>query len=426
MTDVQESGSGGIAIVHDYFTQRGGAEKVAGRLARLFPTARMHTSVFDPAVLPGPLTPTTVQASFLQRLLRTGMPLKAIAPLLPSAFGRLDLGGPSLVISSSSAFAHHVRPRDGAVHVCYCHTPPRFLWKSDEYFRSQNAQGRLLGPALAIYRRLDAAAAEHVDVYVANSKFTAERIRRAYGRPAQVIHPPVETTAFSPSTERTGRFLVVARLRPHKRIDLAIAAAERLGVPLDIIGEGPDLGRLQRLAGSQTRFLGWQTDEQVRWAMARCEGLIVPAAEDFGLTMAEVQAAGRPPIAFGDGGALEIVRDGVTGFHFAAQTREAIAEALLRAKHMPLDTDALVRSAQRFDGTVFDAAMRDLAEQALAGRRLAERQRHLRTAPACGVVGATPLGQAGAAPLASEAPVTLAASGTAWPASVGRVDPSEC
>lgn len=411
MTLDQEPGSAGIALVHDYFTQRGGAEQVAGRLARLFPTAQMHTSVFDPEVLPGPLTPATVRVSPLQRLLRAGLPLKAIAPLLPSAFGRLDLGRPNVVISSSSAFAHHVRPRAGTVHVCYCHTPPTFLWKPDEYFRRQNAQGRLLAPALALYRHLDAVAAEHVDVYVANSTFTAERIERAYGRTARVIHPPVETTSFTPSAERTGRFLVVARLRPHKGIDLAIAAAERLGVPLDIIGEGPDLGRLRRLAGGHTRFLGWQTDQQVRWAMARCEGLIVPAAEDFGMTMAEVQAAGRPPIAFGDGGALEIVRDGVTGFHFEAQTLEGIADAMVRAIRTPLDADALVRSARRFDGAVFDAAMRDLVEEALAVRQPVDRRQRLTAAAAYAATGAATLGPTG--------------SGPGWPTAAGR-DPSEC
>jgi glycosyltransferase involved in cell wall biosynthesis len=164
----------------------------------------------------------------------------------------------------------------------------------------------------------------------------------------------------------------VARLKPHKRIDLAIAAANRLGVPLDVVGEGPDLGRLRRLAGPTVRFLGRRPDAEVAAAMARCAGLIVPGVEDFGMTTAEVQAAGRPPIAYAAGGALEIVQDGETGFLFERQAADAIAEAMLRALREPLDAAALVASARRFDASVFDLAMRDLV-QALVGARESDR-----------------------------------------------------
>ena len=221
-----------------------------------------------------------------------------MAPLLPTAFGRMPLEDATVVISSTSAFAHHVRPPDDAVHVAYCHAPPHFLWDAADYFHGRPMAGRALAPALAVLRRSDRAAARRVDAYVANSAYTAERIRDAYDLDATVVYPPVDTAAFAPDPERSGRFLVVARLRRHKRIDLAVEAATRHGWPLDVIGEGPDEAALRRAAGPSVRFHGRLPDEAVARAMATCIALIVPGTEDFGMTMAEVQAAGRPPVAF--------------------------------------------------------------------------------------------------------------------------------
>jgi glycosyltransferase involved in cell wall biosynthesis len=269
----------------------------------------------------------------------------------------MRLDGAGVVISSTTAFAHHVRPPDDAIHIAYCHSPPHFLWGSEDYFRGRAVMGRLLWPALEILRRTDRAAAHRVDVYLANSRYTADRIRQVYGREAAVVYPPIDTGALAPDPERSGRFLVVSRFRRHKRIDLAIEAATANGWPLDIIGQGPDEPSLRRAAGPTVRFLGRLSDEAVRAAMARCVALIVPGTEDFGMTMAEVQAAGRPPVAFARGGALEIVRDGETGFLFDEPTSGSVAEAMRRAMATDLDTDALVRSARRFDRTVFDAEL---------------------------------------------------------------------
>ncbi|MHB8458902.1 MAG: glycosyltransferase [Candidatus Limnocylindrales bacterium] len=358
-----------VAIVHDYFTQRGGAERVAERLAGLFPAAPVYASVVDAVALPRSLAGGRVRTTALQRSRSAGLPLRAIAPFLAPAFARLDLGGPDVVISSSSAFAHHVRTPSTAIHLCYCHTPPRFVWRPDEYFHGEPLQRLALRPGLAVVRRLDIRAARNVDVYIANSGATAARIAEAYGRRAIVIPPPIETWRFRPSTERTGRFLVVSRLRPHKRIDLAIEAAGKTGLPLDIVGEGPDESRLRRLAGPTVRFLGWLPPAEVADAMARCAGLVVPAGEDFGMTIAEVQAAGRPPIAFAEGGALEIVRDGVTGFLVREPTGLAVGEGMLRASRISLDPDPLVRSARRFDAHRFDAAIRAVVADAIEARR---------------------------------------------------------
>ena len=352
-----ESRGGNVAIVHDYFTQHGGAERVVGELARLFPFAMVHTSVFDPDKTPALIGRSRLRATRLQWLRSRGLPLPLLAPVLPRTFRGLELDGANVVISSTSAFAHHVRAPAGAVHVAYCHTPPHFLWEAAEYFRGREGLGRLLRPGLDLLRRADEAAAREVDAYVANSRFTAERILRAYGRPATVIHPPVDTAAFTPVAERSGRFLIVARLRRHKRIDLALEAATRLGWPLDVIGDGPDEAYLRARSGPNIHFVGRLSDDEVGRAMARCTAVIVPGVEDFGLTMAEVQAAGRPPVAFARGGAMEIVRDGETGFLFGAQTVDSIAEAMIRARSILLDPAALVASAKRFDRAVFDAAL---------------------------------------------------------------------
>lgn len=357
--------AGTVALVHDYFTQRGGAERLVGELSRLFPTATVHTSVVDRDRLPDGLDPARVRPTRLQSLRARGVPLTLLAPLLPTAFGRIRLDGSALVISSTTAFAHHVRAPEGAVHLAYCHSPPHFLWGADDYFRGRKTRGRLLAPALALLRRSDLAAASRVDIFVANSRYTADRIRDAYGREAQVIHPPIVPDASSPTPERSGRFLVVSRLRRHKRIGLAIEAATRLGVPLDIIGSGPDEASLRRDAGPDVRFLGHVTDAEVRAAMARCTALLVPGIEDFGLTMAEAQAAGRPPVAFARGGALEIIRDGETGFLFDQPTTDSLVDAMRRAIDRELDVDDLVGSARRFDRATFDAAILELVERSV-------------------------------------------------------------
>ena len=370
-----------VAVVHDYFTQRGGAELVAARLAGLFPRATLHAAVVDPDALPDSFAAGDIRTTPLKRLLTAGVPLRALAPLLPLAFGRMDLGSADVIISSSSAFAHHVRvPRD-AVHIGYCHTPPRFLWTRDEYFRDRGLERGLAAPALAVLRRWDSEAAARVDIHLANSRYTAARIQRTYGRTARVVYPPVETSAFAPSSERSGRFLVVARLRPHKRIDLAIAAANELGVGLDVIGEGSDLARLRGLAGPTVRFLGRRSGREVAAAMASCAGLVVPGIEDFGMATVEVQAAGRPPIAFAEGGPVEIIRDDATGFLFTEQTPAAIGGAMLRALREPVDSAALVESARRFDTAIFDRTIREIVTEA-AGRAADPADPRFATGPA--------------------------------------------
>jgi glycosyltransferase involved in cell wall biosynthesis len=289
-------------------------------------------------------------------------------PLLSRAIASLDLGDQDLLISSSSAFGHHARKSPGSLHLCYCHTPPRFLWQPDGYFRGQPALRLLLAPLLHRLRQLDLKAARDVDVYVAVSNHVAARVRAVYGREARVVYPPVDTLRFEPSSERSGRFLVVSRLVRSKRVELAVEAATRYSLPLDVIGKGPQLASLKRIAGPSVRFHGWQPDTVVREAMAACEGLVVAGEEDFGLVMVEAQASGRPPVAFGLGGAREIIEDGVTGFLVDAQTAADVAEAMLRARSRHIDVTDLKASAARFDVGRFDDQFSALVDEVIDSR----------------------------------------------------------
>jgi glycosyltransferase involved in cell wall biosynthesis len=371
------SGSGlaprGVTIVHDHLTEMGGAERVVEALLSMFPQATLHSSAFRPPVMPPSFAARGVRTSFLGGIAADKARAKRFFPLFPLAFRRMRLDASDLVISSSSAFAHHVRPPAGALHVCYCYTPPRFLWQSEEYFRDRAIARWGLESALAGLRALDRRAAGRVDEYVAVSAHTARRISGTYGRQATVIHPPVDVDAFRPSEERSGRFLVVSRLLAYKRIDLAIRAAAMTGSPLDVIGEGPHRSRLERVAGPTVRFLGRLPDVDVRRAMARCTALLVPGTEDFGLTPVEVQASGRPPIAFAAGGALETIEDGVTGFLVEQATPEAFARAMVGAAAGSLPPRRLVAAATRFDRPVFErrlaAFLRDSLERHAARAR---------------------------------------------------------
>jgi glycosyltransferase involved in cell wall biosynthesis len=347
-----------VALVHDYLQETGGAERVVEAMLGLFPDAPLYTSVYDPSASSAVFVGRVIETSYLQRVIRRKSTAKALFPLLPGAFRRFDLTGNDVVLSSSSGFAHHVRTRPETLHVCYCHNPPRFLWQTDDYFRGVEYLSRIGHPLLATLRRRDLQAAAGVDAYVANSSAVAERIATTYGRDATIIHPPVDVSRFHLTDERSGRLLVVSRLLAYKRLDLAVEAATKKGLPLDVIGDGPERGRLERMAGPSVRFLGRLPNDLVESIMAQATALIVPGREDFGLTLVEAQAAGRPPIAYAGGGALETVVDGETGFLFPEQTWESLARAVERAHAMELDPLRLRRSAERCDISNFSRLLR--------------------------------------------------------------------
>ena len=322
-----------VAIVHDYLTQRGGAERVVLSLSRLFPDAPIYTSLYDADDTYPEFAALDVRTSPLQRLPHRGPAFRRLLPLYPLAFDRLRLRGYDLVISSSSAFAHGVRV-EGGTHVCYCYNPPRFLYQRERYLASgtiASAWARhVLPPLLDLVRTWDQAAARRPDGYIAISAAVADRIDRIYGRVAPVVHPPVDLPRAVGAPPEIGDpyVLVVSRLLDYKRVDLAVGAAAAVGVRLVVVGRGPEEARLRELASGDVEFRDGVSDAELGALLAGCSAVVQAGEEDFGLVPLEANAHGRPAVAFAASGALETVLDGVTGMLFREQTVESLAAAL--------------------------------------------------------------------------------------------------
>lgn len=386
-----------VALVHDYLTQRGGAERVVLSMHRLFPEAPIYTSLHDPDGTYAEFREADVRTTFLQRLPRGWSGFSAgrgLLPLYPLAFAGLRLRGYDLVVSSSSGWAHGVRAV-GAAHLCYCHTPARWLYQTDRYLDAggpvpawaQPMLGGLLGPL----RRWDAAAARRPDLYVANSRLVAERIRTIYGRRAEVVHPPAggpaggwttsATAAVPPREASRGEpyYLVVSRLLPYKRIDLAIAACAARRRRLVVVGDGPAASLLSAQAlqaaaaarvrepGALVEFRAQVTEEELGHLLAGCTALIQPGEEDFGMVPLEANAAGRPVVAFGRGGALESVADGVSGVLFEEQSEDSLGSALDRLEARAWDGERLRSHARAFGEAEFHAGLSSAVERLLHG-----------------------------------------------------------
>jgi len=340
-----------VAIVHDYLNQAGGAERVVAVLHRMYPDAPIFTTLFDPDAVGEPLASADVRVSWMQRLPLWRTYFKAYLPLYPFAVRSFDLRGYDLIISSSSAWAKGVRVPPGAVHVCYCYTPMRWAWSFDTYVRrselgliAREAARRVMGAL----RRWDVRAAASVNQFIAISTDVARRIKSSYGRDSVVVFPPVDVTRFQATREPEDFFLVVSRLNSYKRIDLAVAACTARGLPLVVVGEGPDRGKLEAMAGPTVRFAGRLPDAEVTELFAQCRAFILPGMEDFGLTPLEANAAGRPVVAFAAGGALDTVRDGGTGVLFRNATSASLADALGAVSARTWDPALLRAHAESF------------------------------------------------------------------------------
>ena len=360
-----------IALIHDFLVDVRGAERVFAALCDLYPQADVYTAVYDEKGTEGWFAHRDVNTSFLQRLRPTAKTFRGLLPLYPYAMEALDLSAYDVVISSSSAWAHGVLVDPEAVHVCYCHNPFRYAWNARDTTLAE--RDPLTRAALAVilkrWRQWDWIAAQRVDRYVANSETTRRRVNRYFSREAEVLHPPVDTSRFTVASEVGDAYVVLSELMPHKRIDLAVRAFNRLGLPLTVIGNGPDARRLHRLAGPTVRFTGRLPDDQVAQMIARARALVVPATEEFGIAAVEAHAAGRPVIALREGGARETVIDGVNGTFFDQPTVDALTEAVHRFDPLAVDPAACVRSADRFDVAHFRRGMSAIVEEAVADDR---------------------------------------------------------
>ena len=345
-----------VAIVADYLNQHGGAEWLVAVLHTMFPEAPVFTPIFDRESLWAELTDADIRASWMQQLPGLKHHYRKYFLLYPLAIEGFDLSGYDLVLSSSCAFGKGAKARTDAFHICYCHTPARFVWDYENYVRRERlglASRVVLPPLVRIMKHWDLRTASRPDLYLANSNTVADRIRDYYGRPATVVGGPVNCRRFRLSNRLESYFLVVSRLVPYKRIDLAVSAFNRLGLPLRIIGDGPDRAVLESNAGPNITFLGQAPDSDVEHMLAECRALIFPGLEDFGLAPLEANASGRPVIAFRGGGTLDTVKHGQTGLLFDEQSPEALIQAIERFRSVRWDPELLRRHALRFDVTAF-------------------------------------------------------------------------
>jgi glycosyltransferase involved in cell wall biosynthesis len=359
-----------VALVHDFLLDLRGAERVFAAICDAWPEADIFTAVYDEKGTEGRFAARRPQTSFLQRVRPSSRTFRPLLPLYPHAIESLNLEGYDIVISSSSAWAHGVLVDPGAVHVCYCHNPFRYAWTEREATVAARPAGlRLpLRILLSRWRQWDWVAAQRVDRYVANSVVTAGRISRYFGRDADVLYPPVELERFRPGTVGE-HFLVVGELMAHKRVDVAVRAFNRLRAPLVVVGDGPELRRLRRLAGPTVRFTGRLPDDRVAELMRSARALVVTASEEFGLAAVEALASGRPVIALGAGGVLESVRDGATGVYYRSSDPEALAEVIARFDPTAFDPAVCVAAAQRFGTARFQAGLRAIVKEAVAAER---------------------------------------------------------
>jgi glycosyltransferase involved in cell wall biosynthesis len=370
-----------VAIVHYWFVGFTGGEKVVEALAEIFPQADLFALVAKPECLPDTLRSRRLTTSFLQHIPGSRRWHRHFLPLQPFALEQMDLSSYDLIISSESGPAKGVLSSAGACHICYCHSPMRYLWDMyPSYIRSMNPLTRAIFSATAHYVRMwDLASASRVDYFVANSHYVASRIRKHYRRESSVIHPPVNVAAGYVSDHIEDYYLYVGRLIDYKRVDLAIQACRRLGRRLRIVGEGSQYKFLRRTAGRETEFLGHLEDSDLHKCYAHCRALLFPGEEDFGMVPVEAQSFGRPVVAYAKGGATETVR-GVskaisdspevsTGVFFDSQTEDSLVDAIRdfeSVEHL-FDPRFIRTSVERFGEARFKSRMKEFIESCLAG-----------------------------------------------------------
>ncbi len=376
-----------VAIVHDWLTGMRGGEKCLEVFVRLFPQADLYTLLHIKGSVSPEIEDRKIAVSFLQNLPFVQSKYRYYLPLMPFAISGFDLRDYDLVLSSSHCVAKAVRVSPKALHICYCHTPMRYIWDQfDQYFgqpgspKMASMAMKIIAPAL---RRWDVRMNRHVDFFIANSEHVQKRIKKYYDRESTVIYPPVDTEYFKPQGLVKGDFfLILSAFAPYKRVDLAVEAFNKLGYPLVIIGTGQDEDRLRRLAKENIQFKGWLEPDEIRSYLERCRALIFPGEEDFGITPVEAQAMGRPVIAFGKGGVLETVvssfgstvedsfnsQEPATGVFFNEPTAEALMQAVAHFETIEssFDPNSIRQKAQNFDTKIFSDRIKKFIDQQLS------------------------------------------------------------
>ena len=357
-----------VALVHDWLIHMRGGEKVLESFAEIFPDATLYTLFSNRSKLSPSLQRMRIKNSWLHYLPGIRSYYGWLLPILPWVIGTLQIKDADLVISSSHCVAKGIRIPKDAVHICYCHTPMRYLWGFESQYFEKFPKGllRILEPLLQRLREWDVAAAKNVNHFLCNSETVRNRIKKIYGREAAVIHPPVEADFFKPNSAqgRKKYYLIVSAMTPYKRVDLAVEAFNHWDRDLILAGEGPELVSCQRKAQTPNiRFFGKVSNEKLEELYAHAQALIFPQEEDFGIVPLEAQACGTPVIAFARGGALESVKDGV---FFQEQTPAAIRKAVLEFETRKIDAESLRRHALQFDKPVFKNKIRQAIQGVVA------------------------------------------------------------
>ncbi len=360
-----------LALVHDWLNQLGGAEDVLEVLVDLYPQQPIFTSLYWQKKMPAHWQKWDIRTSFIDQLPFAHSKQQLYFPLYPLAFEQFDFRDYDLVISNKSGFCHGVITGPETLHICYCLTPTRYIWRYHQYVEQEQV-GRLaqfvLPPFLTYLRQWDRLAADRVDHFIAISQAVRQRIAKIYRRDSTIIYPPVETRRFEPASKVDDYYLFVGRLVPYRRLDLLIEAFNRLQRPLLIAGTGRDKERLEALAGPSVTFLGYVPDEDLPDLMARARAFMFPGEEDFGIAPIQAMAAGRPVIAYAGGGALETVIPGVTGGWFTEQTVEGIMQAVEQLDVDALDTAVIRKHAEQYDVSVFRTQFQTFVEEKWAQR----------------------------------------------------------
>lgn len=346
-----------IALVHDWITNISGAERVLLELSDIFPNAPIYTSVLDKNAAKS-FSGKKIYTSFLQQIPFIKNKRTILIPFTPFAFEQFDLSDYDLVISSSTMASKGVLTKPQTIHICYCHTPPRYLWDPDIDTRAAKGYAKALRVNTMHKMRIwDRVAADRVDYFIANSNFVRDRIKKYYKRDAKVIYPPVSIERFKIAKEIKDYFLYVGRLVDYKRCDLAVAAFNKLKLPLYIIGEGPEKARLESMAESNIKFLGHLSDWEIEKFYSEAKAFIFTTEEDFGIVPVEAMASGRPVIAFSGGGATETVIDGATGVFFDQQSCESLSQAVDKFQKLKFDSGVIRKQAEKFSSKQFKKEM---------------------------------------------------------------------
>lgn len=353
-----------VALVHDWLTGMRGGEKVLEVFCQLFPHSPIYTLLHNEGSVTSSIESHPIINSFINRLPMKKNKYRHYLPLFPLAIEQFNLKDFQLILSSSHCAAKGIITPPDALHISYIHTPMRYVWDMYQDYFGSNKTGWLskkIIPLFAHYLRTwDAASTPRVDWFIANSKHVARRIRKYYGREATVIYPPVDTAKFSPNPKAGDYFLIVSALVPYKRTDLAISAFNRLGEKLVIVGEGPELKKLKKMAQHNIEFVDWQSPQNLVQYYSNCKALIFPGEEDFGMVPVEAMACGKPVIAFARGGSLETVieqneKNGKysTGLFFFQQSEDEIIAAVKKFQQLEWDPEFIAQHARKFDRTIF-------------------------------------------------------------------------